>query len=519
VLHYLQDINQDVKQAKQEMEQMKQGMDQLKLTVNDLKNAQGPASTPTPATVGKIAYTRLVHEGRWTPIQPIGEPVLTAQEAQELKAAVSSADVNAHNIRREWALMQKLTPKLRGLVAKAAEKIQTSLVFVNSERHFWTLDPHGGAPTAPDFFITHPCVWKETTSDVDKRVNGDGFCFGLLENWDCRDCLEVVGECKVKMGPDEFSALGEGLDYLARIAACGKHSRHRNVRTDRIESGRVVICDADKFYLVRAVNGFPHECHHGKWTDRGSAEAFVDFIASKVDRAWTSALSDICERALIHLDLPEPGSKSCCILGSGAYGRVFRARDENHCGVALKLALDQRGIDAISSEKIAYQNEALGEADATTTMIQHVQNKCSAALVIKPLGVPLPKTRTSIASALLGLLKLSRQGLKHGDARVCNAIWIETESRALWTDLHTLRELSPGEWEEEFVSEVATFALSLDVAAEPASLRQAALAVRRDSAPSPDLKALADAFSSCFVSLCLPLTPCRPLFPCIPHPS
>eukprot|EP00961_Rhodomonas_salina_P026159 353411-Rhodomonas_salina.1 len=103
-------------------------------------------------------------------------------------------------------------------------------------------------------------------------------------------------------------------------------------------------------------------------------------------------------------------------------------------------------------------------------MISHVQIKDSSALLIRPLGVPLPKTERGIKSALLGLLKLSRQGLKHGNARVNNVIWIEAESRALWTDLHTLREVGEAQFEEEFVWDVMTFALSLDVAVGHAEL-------------------------------------------------
>ncbi len=504
----------------QRLQVLQEGIDRLNMKV------EGPASTPTPATVGKVAYTQLMHEGKWTQIQQIGEPILTEKEAHELKTAVSHArsmySNNDSHIRPEWVLLQKLTPKLRELVAKASEKIQTSLVFVNSERHFWALDPSGGKATAPDFFITHPGMWKEKRSAVDQLVDGEGFCFGVLGNWDCRDCLEVLGECKVQIGQNDFSALGEGLNYLGRIAAPGTHSEHRNVRNDRIQSGRVVILDQEKFYLVQAQRGLARECKHGMWTDAGSEEAFVDFIASKVDRRWTSALVDICKTASVQLDLPEPGSNSCCILGSGAYGRAFKARDENNCGVALKLALDQRGIDAISSEQNAYKNDALVEADATTMMIRHVVVGESSALVIRPLGVPLPKTKTSISSALLGLLKLSRQGLRHGDARVCNVIWIPTENRALWTDLHTLRKIGEAESEEEFVLEVTTFALSLDVVVP--ALREAALAVRRHCyrhpAPNPDLQALANEFRSCFVSLLFPLTPLSALlsfFPCIPQ--
>lgn len=478
----------------QYLQDLKQDMGQLKLTIDEMKNAQQPGSTPTPATVGKMAHTRLMREKKWVPIQPGGGAVLTDEESRKLEAEVKGIQSTSTGIKREWALVARLTPKLKELVAKAAEKIQTSLVFVNSERHFWAVDRDGGASTAPDFFITHPSMWKEKTSDVDRRVDTHGFCFGLLETWDCRDCLEVLGECKVEMGPDDFSALGEGLNYLARIASRGKHSEHRNVRIDRIQSGRVVIFDWDKFYLVHAVDGQATNCMHGRWTDLGSAEAVVDFIGSTVDRAWTSALTDICKAASVRLVLPEPGSNFSCILGSGAFGRVFRAKTEIEGTVALKIALDQRGIDAISSEKDAYEKEALAKADATTTMIRHVQIKDSSALVIRPLGVPLPKTVSGIKSALLGLLKLSRQGVKHGDARVCNVIWIEAERRALWTDLHTLREVDEAQFEEEFVSDVMTFALSLDVAVGHAELREPALLVRRHAASIPDLQILTDIF-------------------------
>lgn len=457
-------------------------LDALHVAVEDVRRGQGPATTPTPSTVGEITHTRLKAEGKWTTIEPGGDAVLTQEEAEKLKRdAKDQKELSKRNVSGEWVVVEGLTPKLKELVAKAAEAIGQGLVLVNSERHFWAVDPHGGKASAPDLFVTHPAMWKEDTSDVDQRVSSDGFCFGVPGVWDCRDCIEVLGEAKVEMGEAAFGAIGEGLAYLGRISV--QRTSDTNVRMSRVQSGRVIVFDCEKFYLLWAVDGRGTHCQHGKWTEQGSTKAIVDFIASAVDRVWVSELEATCTTAKVRLCVPGPGSELSSVLGSGAFGRVFHASDAEGRTVALKVSLDQRGVDAISSEASAYELSALKAAGATTTMIQHVRNGSqSAALVIRPVSDPLPRTQIAIASALLGLWKLSQGGLCHGDARRVNVIWIESEAKALWTDLHSLSAVKAGEEEQNFEADVEIFAKSLDVAKDGTELAKVVTAAMKDGA-------------------------------------
>jgi len=211
----------------------------------------------------------------------------------------------------------------------------------------------------------------------------------------------------------------------------------------------------------------------------------------RLDRVWTKELEVVRQLAKVELHLPEPGSGFACVLGSGRRGRVFRALDEEGRSVALKLALDPAGRDAINSEKNAYDGYAneLRSAQATTTMIRSVVNSTrSAGLVISPIGVPLPLTLVAITSALHGLIKLSKNGLCHGDARPANVVWIESEKRALWTDLHSLDLVRAGDEEEDFLKDVEKFLLSLPgVTVDAEDLRTAAAVVLRVQDPEPDL--------------------------------
>ncbi len=89
---------------------------------------------------------------------------------------------------------------------------------------------------------------------------------------------------------------------------------------------------------------------------------------------------------------------------------------------------------------------------------------------------------------LHGLLKLSKNGLSHGDARPANVVWIESEERALWTDLHSLDLVRAGDEEEDFLKDVEQFLLLLPgVTVDAEELRAAAAAVLRVQDPEPDL--------------------------------
>jgi len=259
------------------------------------------------------------------------------------------------------------------------------------------------------------------------------------------------------MGEKDFQGIGEGLDYLGRIAATGEGT----ARLARVKSGRVLVFDAEKFYLLRAVDGRGTHCRYGKWTDQGSVTAIVDFIASAADREWALELEAMCIKANVRLCLPTPGSNFACVLGSGGFGRVFRALDENGETVALKLAVGERGVDAISSEIRAHELPALKAAGVTTTMIQQLHRDQSSALVIRPVGIPLPTTKQhALVSALDGLWELSRHQLRHRDARKANVIWIEKDQMALWTDLHKLIGVTDGV--QDFQEDVELFATSVD---------------------------------------------------------
>eukprot|EP00961_Rhodomonas_salina_P012536 168759-Rhodomonas_salina.1 len=143
------------------------------------------------------------------------------------------------------------------------------------------------------------------------------------------------------MGNDDFSALGEGIEYCKRLSHVNG-SFPSTLNEGRARDTRVVVCDWTQFYLLRCRDGVPIECEVGSWAGSGSQEAVVQFLAADVDRQWTSSIDRLCAKFGVVLNANHP-----CFLGCGAVGRVFKVTTSNGTEAALKVAVGSRGCDAL----------------------------------------------------------------------------------------------------------------------------------------------------------------------------
>jgi len=453
-------------QRKRDEASLEEQRQQFGSLVLALRQVSGQASSsPTPSTVGKQAYEFLDRAGRWTRISEIGPSVITADQSHEVKSAI--VDQTLQN--KETKLIHWFTPHLLRLVELAGQRVGTKMLLVNSERHPWVLDPHLGAASKPDLWCAHPGFWKEKKSEGDNYHDGQGFRFGVLAEWVCRDCVECVWEWKVQMGNDDFSALGEGIEYCKRLSHVNGSSPS-TLNEARARDTRVVACDWKQFYLVRCRDGVPIECKVGSWAGPGSQEAVVNFLAANVDRQWTSSIDRLCTKFGVVLDASHP-----CFLGCGAIGRVFKVTTSSGTEAALKVAVGSRGCDALVAEAKAYEcTDQTGET--TTRLLQHYCDRGGtgfAGLLVTPVGQKLPRTREAITSALQGLKRLSESGFKHGDARSDNVFWDAGRERAVWTDLRTLSLVEHVDRENAFQEDVVYFARSMDIELPASGLREA----------------------------------------------
>jgi hypothetical protein len=341
----------------------------------------------------------------------------------------------------------------------AAAQSGHNLVLVNTERHAWVEDPHKGYSSAPDMLVTHPCFYRWNKSEADSRYDGAGFLFGLLAQWDLRDCPAAVVEFKTTLKESRIP-LGEGIDYVRRIA-----SATAPLYAPAFNVIHVMIAGQDKFQLVTCDHDTPLRCVWGEWGDRGSLDALVQFFIPS-QHAWLDAITTCCRNFSVELVLPTQNEPSC-FLGRGATGRVFQvcslASGVRHMH-ALKVSLGNQGCVGIAAELFNFttHSSALGEAKATTMVLRHHvdPDRQFAGLLVSPVGSRLPVTKKAVISAIDGF---AHAGLHHGDARRDNVVWISDEVGALWVDLERLAAVAAADRIAKFAQDLSTFAESYGI--------------------------------------------------------
>jgi hypothetical protein len=405
--------------------------------------------------VGLKAFESLNASQNWIKLDATGQSILPSAMDQS-------------QIQNESHLIQLLTKRMQELVEKASQQLGFPLVLVNTERHAYFKDPHGGADTTPDMLVTHPAFFTWKLSDVDKIYATDGFLYGQGADWCLRDCWEVIIEWKTDIGTNDFRALGEAIEYARRKSFV----KGKEVAADwsLIRFSRLMICDSKCFHLVLCDNSHATKCVYGEWVDPGSEQAVLDFIVRgfQVDymrRLWVDALQRVCIQFKVELKLPCE-TEPTCFLGAGGCGRVFRvvSQDMQCC---IKVGLGDQACSQIQEEWSKFKEFEVHFGDARAALVsisKHYQcpQRSFAAILLQPVGTPLRKTKTAIKSALDGLLKLSKNGFGHGDARLCNVVWT-SDGACKWLDFRTLYQCFVGEAQMAFIRDVTSFSESLGV--------------------------------------------------------
>jgi len=428
---------------------------ELASRIDQLRN--DPKSSPTPSTVGNKAFESLQASQSWIELEGSGERIL-------------SSKVDANTLQNESELIRLLTPRLRDLVAKAAEILGIPLVLVNTERHAYFKDPHGGADPKPDMLVTHPAFYTWNLSNTDKHYQGENFIFGEGADWCLRDCWEVIMEWKKEIGPNSFSALGEGIEYASRKSFVSSKGVAADWKATRFT--RLMICDAHRFHLVLCDEARAMRCVWGEWVAPGSEQAVVDFLvrgfqpdSDGLSRVWIDAIGVLCTEFKVELRLPCK-EEHTCFLGAGSGGRVFRVIPQDPGGepCALKVGLGDVACSQIREEWSKYQlfSAEFGEArEILIAISKHYESpkRTFASILVVPVGTELPRTKKSIKSALEGLMKLSKAGFRHGDARRYNVIWVPAEERCKWLDLRTMNRCAEDKV-VAFLEDTRTFLMS-----------------------------------------------------------
>ena len=405
-------------------------------------------SNPTPATVGAQAYEFMNRHHKWNRVRGEGPAVLSPAQCTELEST---------HFENESHIIRWFTPVLKRIVESAADKSGHDLVMVNTERHPWVQDPHGGFASKPDLLVTHPYFYKWNKTDGDTHFDGEGFLFGQLAHWDLRDCHTAIVEWKLVLKESQ-TPLGEGVDYVRRMAWVAKDDE--TFYKPALNDIHVMVAGRDKFLLVSCDRDTPMNCIWGEWSDPGSYDAIAVFF-SATQNAWLTAIRTCCTRFQVALVLPSENEASC-FLGNGATGRVFKVRTASNTEHVLKVSLNGKGCTRIAAELYKFNNHKGSLLVAKATVMIHCEYVDStqhfAGLLVSPVGQRLPDTKKAITSAIEGLLRLAQAGLHHGDARRDNVVWVGDQ--ALWVDFECMSAVEAGMHTAMFAQDVFTFARS-----------------------------------------------------------
>ncbi|KUF99730.1 hypothetical protein AM588_10010293 [Phytophthora nicotianae] len=170
------------------------------------------------------------------------------------------------------------------------------------------------------------------------------------------------------------------------------------------------------------------------WANKGSKSLFQNFITDNIS-PWVARLSLACQ--YLGVDVVEGDA----FLGRGAHGRVFRVIRRDGEVFALKI------VEKCSVGRLYQEERALTIAQQTgltaSPVGKIIETRESAALLLSPVGKPLPRptTRHEVLSLFEMLRQLHKNGLVHGDPRVPNVI-LDGE-KPLWIDLMEVMEASP----------------------------------------------------------------------------
>ena len=410
-------------------------------------------SPPTAARTGKLAMDFLQASNLIFALSDVcGDPVLTHPQFEAIcsKSFSTESDV-----------VQEFTPFLQKIVMAASERSKVPLVLVNTERHAWVKDPHGGSPSKPDMLVTHPALYYPLKSTTDAKYDGPNFLFGKLADWCLRDSFTALLEWKVDIGDQEYTPLGEVVEYVQRIVSFD----------DSNFGTRAVLADKNGFKLLFFLHDRLIKCIFGLWTDAGSFEAWVSFFSQP--SLLVKAIEGVCAKSALKIAMPSNDDPEI-FLGSGGTGRVFKynSTSDDALRYAVKIALESTGCSAIIAEHSRYSHNAnLCPDELVIIKSSHAAPDNSYAfLVTYPVGKPFPYTKKSVQSSLWSLKKIAKADLHHGDPRYVNGVMDDEKIR--WVDLQSLNQIEPGTNAKMFLRDVRIFSESLDLNVDPVLVEQ-----------------------------------------------
>ena len=339
--------------------------------------------------------------------EPGKESVLTQDQLDELQ----SCD-NEHEFVAAMTLhFENIFPK--------------DVCLVNSEAYGWLKASTEHHTLKPDMFLCYEAMyaekkpWEPKIGTVRNRRGTDKF--GMLSDWELRDCIALTLEAKLEI---DIAAFGQIAKYGSRILYKANAT---------FGSTRLMLFDMTHFFLVEAFPGNIFRFEKFEWTQPGSKQRLQNFPL--YDNTWTDLVKNACQKWNLKIARDENGSS---FLGYGAHGRVFRVKEANkEEHLALKVVKEK------SEFFLHWEKQTLRMAfnicDGVMPLVNEKED-LDYALLMSHVGAPVNAKQHKDVITLLS--KLHQHKIHHGDARLRNVVAVG--KKLYWIDFMSFRS-----WPEE----------------------------------------------------------------------
>ena len=386
-----------------------------------------------------------------------GDSVLSQEECDQARQVCMPPGGEK---RHERHLVAFMTPIL---TERLLPVFPSHIILVNTEEYSWIRQPSGRKKlnVTPDGMICPEYLVQFRGAYENAPLPECNF--GQLATFSTRKSVVAVLDAKVEL---DDSGRGDFISYLKLLSANDNH-------------GTVImkgfVHDHQHCDLMTAINGNIVQQTHFSWTTPGSLDLLKNYLSGS-ENNWHNGLVAMCRALNVNLDMLGCDSvgrlktyKESCILGAGAFGRVFKVRQDAEANVqALKVVVGtatscqelQEEFEIISSMK-GVEPYVVGVVAHSFRSVVLAEDFVAAAYLMPSAGKPFSNWEdlddTDCKLILVSLSELHAKLQIHGDARYRNVIRYQVPGQH--------REATNYRWVDFRSGPFSSFAVTRDVTA------------------------------------------------------
>ena len=320
-------------------------------------------------------------------------------------------------------------------------EVDPHLRLVNSEQFAWICVPSGHSKSnlKPDLFSAHHSLIHYLKPYVNSPPNDHPRLFGKFADWNSRESIHCIFDCKWKINMEAF---GDKCKYLQ---ITGEECLNINGVEVRLKG---ILFDVNAFWMINSAGRVIIDVVKCDWLQTGSKEVLMEFLVDK--DPWKKAANALCDAMGESIpDLSHLHDISAC-LGSGANGRVFKLSGKSE---VLKLVVGKKKSEEVEEEYLlmlqCQQNILLSSVVFPLVVDSY---RCGATdgpfpveyagykLAFEGKKIATPTTNAIKTQLAAALFQLHDNNVAHGDPRIENALLLDGNVR--WIDFRLSKALT-----------------------------------------------------------------------------